>query len=83
MQTHHHRSGRWIAVKGSAFDAWGDEEICFSENQSTYISLGAKHHLENPGKTELELIEVQSGGYPGEDDIVRFKDTYGRVTIET
>ena len=57
-------------------------EILLTENQSTYIPLGVKHRLENPGKTELELIEVQSGGYLGEDDIVRFEDTYGRAAVK-
>jgi len=79
LQMHHHRAEHWIVVKGTALVTRGDEEILLTENQSTYISLGIKHRLENPGKTELEIIEVQSGGYLGEDDIVRFDDIYGRV----
>lgn len=79
LQMHHHRAEHWIVVKGTALITRGDEEILLTENQSTYIPLGVKHRLENPGKTELELIEVQSGGYLGEDDIVRFEDTYGRI----
>ena len=78
LQMHHHRAEHWIVVKGTALVTRGDEEILISENQSTYIPLGVKHRLENPGKTDLELIEVQSGSYLGEDDIVRFEDTYGR-----
>ncbi len=78
LQLHHHRAEHWIVVKGTALVTRGEEEILISENQSTYIPLGVKHRLENPGKTELELIEVQSGCYLGEDDIVRFEDTYGR-----
>ena len=78
LQMHHHRAEHWIVVKGTALVTKGDEETLLTENQSTYIPLGIKHRLENPGKTDLELIEVQSGGYLGEDDIVRFKDTYGR-----
>jgi mannose-1-phosphate guanylyltransferase/mannose-6-phosphate isomerase len=82
LQMHHHRAEHWIVVKGTALITRGDEEILLTENQSTYIPLGVKHRLENPGKTELELIEVQSGGYLGEDDIVRFEDTYGRIPAE-
>ncbi|NBX56227.1 MAG: mannose-1-phosphate guanylyltransferase/mannose-6-phosphate isomerase, partial [Betaproteobacteria bacterium] len=78
LQMHHHRAEHWIVVKGTALVTRGGEEILLSENQSTYIPLGVKHRLENPGKTDLELIEVQSGSYLGEDDIVRFEDTYGR-----
>ncbi len=78
MQMHHHRAEHWIVVKGTALVTKGEEEILLSENHSTYIPLGVKHRLENPGKTDLELIEVQSGSYLGEDDIVRFEDTYGR-----
>ena len=83
LQMHHHRAEHWIVVKGTALVTRGDEEILLTENQSTYIPLGVKHRLENPGKTELELIEVQSGGYLGEDDIVRFEDTYGRAPLKT
>lgn len=78
LQMHHHRAEHWIVVKGTALVTRGHEEILLTENQSTYIPLGVKHRLENPGKTDLEVIEVQSGGYLGEDDIVRFEDTYGR-----
>ena len=66
-------------VQGTARVTCGDEEFLLSENQSTYIPLGIKHRLENPGSLELELIEVQSGSYLGEDDIVRFDDVYGRA----
>ena len=79
LQMHHHRAEHWIVVKGTALITRGDEEVVLTENQSTFIPLGVKHRLENPGKIELELIEVQSGSYLGEDDIVRFEDTYGRV----
>jgi mannose-1-phosphate guanylyltransferase/mannose-6-phosphate isomerase len=79
LQMHHHRAEHWIVVKGTALVTKGEEEILLTENQSTYIPLGVKHRLENPGKTDLELIEVQSGSYLGEDDIVRFEDTYGRA----
>jgi mannose-1-phosphate guanylyltransferase/mannose-6-phosphate isomerase len=79
LQMHHHRAEHWIVVKGTALVTRGEEEVLLSENQSTYIPLGVKHRLENPGKTDLELIEVQSGSYLGEDDIVRFEDTYGRL----
>ena len=78
LQMHHHRAEHWIVVKGTALVTRGEEELLLTENQSTYIPLGVKHRLENPGKTDLELIEVQSGSYLGEDDIVRFEDTYGR-----
>ena len=81
LQMHHHRAEHWIVVKGTALVTVGDKEILLTENQSTYIPLGVKHRLENPGKTALELIEVQSGSYLGEDDIVRFEDTYGRVAV--
>ncbi|MFJ1269616.1 mannose-1-phosphate guanylyltransferase/mannose-6-phosphate isomerase [Legionella lytica] len=79
-QMHYHRAEHWIVVKGTARVFNGDKEILLTENQSTYIPIGATHRLENPGKFPLELIEVQSGGYLGEDDIVRFEDVYGRVT---
>lgn len=78
LQMHHHRAEHWIVVTGTARVTRGDEVILVSENQSTYIPLGTKHQLENPGKVPLEMIEVQSGAYLGEDDIVRFQDTYGR-----
>ncbi|WP_286196720.1 mannose-1-phosphate guanylyltransferase/mannose-6-phosphate isomerase [Thalassotalea sp. G20_0] len=79
LQMHHHRAEHWIVVKGTALVTNGDQEILLTENQSTYIPIGVVHRLENPGKFDLELIEVQSGGYLGEDDIVRFEDSYGRA----
>ncbi|MEO4000999.1 mannose-1-phosphate guanylyltransferase/mannose-6-phosphate isomerase [Mesorhizobium sp. CAU 1732] len=78
VQMHHHRAEHWIVVRGTAKVYKGDEVILLTENQSTYIPLGEIHALENPGKIPLELIEVQSGSYLGEDDIVRFEDRYGR-----
>jgi mannose-1-phosphate guanylyltransferase/mannose-6-phosphate isomerase len=77
-QMHYHRAEHWIVVKGTAKVTKGDETILLSENQSTYIPLGVTHRLENPGKIPLEIIEVQSGTYLGEDDIFRFDDQYGR-----
>ena len=79
LQMHHHRAEHWIIVKGTAEVTRGDEVILLSENQSTYIPLGIRHRLRNPGKLPLELIEVQSGSYLAEDDIVRFEDSYGRT----
>ncbi|ABS09024.1 mannose-1-phosphate guanylyltransferase/mannose-6-phosphate isomerase [Shewanella baltica] len=79
VQMHHHRAEHWIVVSGTAKVTNGDKEILLTENQSTYIPVGVIHALENPGKVDLELIEVQSGSYLGEDDIVRFEDRYGRV----
>jgi len=78
LQMHHHRAEHWIVVKGVAEITNGDQIITLTENQSTYIPQGQTHRLSNPGKTPLEIIEVQSGSYLGEDDIVRFEDTYGR-----
>ena len=78
LQMHHHRAEHWIVVKGVAEITNGDQVIILSENQSTYIPQGQTHRLANPGTTPLEIIEVQSGSYLGEDDIVRFEDTYGR-----
>ncbi len=78
LQMHHHRAEHWIVVSGSARVTCDDKVFLLAENQSTYIPLGSKHRLENPGKVPLELIEVQSGSYLGEDDIVRFEDVYGR-----
>lgn len=78
LQMHHHRSEHWVIVKGTARVTRGDEVFILSENQSTYIPIGEKHRLENIGKIPLEIIEVQSGSYLGEDDIVRFDDQYGR-----
>jgi mannose-1-phosphate guanylyltransferase/mannose-6-phosphate isomerase len=79
LQMHHHRAEHWIVVSGTAEVTNGDQVIMLTENQSTYIPLGQVHRLRNPGKVPLEIIEVQSGSYLGEDDIVRFEDTYGRV----
>lgn len=78
LQMHHHRAEHWIVVCGTARVTRGDEVFLISENQSTYIPIGTTHRLENPGRVPLEMIEVQSGSYLGEDDIVRFEDTYGR-----
>jgi mannose-1-phosphate guanylyltransferase/mannose-6-phosphate isomerase len=78
LQMHHHRAEHWIVVRGTARVTKGDEVFLLSENQSTYIPLGVTHRLENPGQVSLEMIEVQSGSYLGEDDIVRFEDLYGR-----
>lgn len=79
LQMHHHRAEHWVVVKGTARVTRGDEVLTVAENESTYIPLGVSHRLENPGKIPLELIEVQSGSYLGEDDIVRFEDNYGRA----
>lgn len=78
LQMHHHRAEHWVVVTGTARVTNGDKEYLLSENQSTYIPIGEVHCLENPGKIPLELIEIQSGGYLGEDDIVRLQDRYGR-----
>jgi mannose-1-phosphate guanylyltransferase/mannose-6-phosphate isomerase len=78
LQLHHHRAEHWVVVHGTARVTRDEEEFVLSENQSTYIPLGVKHRLENIGKIPLELIEVQTGSYLGEDDIVRFDDIYGR-----
>jgi mannose-1-phosphate guanylyltransferase len=78
VQMHHHRSEHWIVVSGTAKVTHGDKVFLLTENQSTYIPLGQLHALENPGILPLELIEVQTGAYLGEDDIVRFEDKYGR-----
>ena len=78
LQMHHHRAEHWIVVKGTAEITNGEKVLLLTENQSTYIPQGQKHRLANPGTTPLEIIEVQSGSYLGEDDIVRFEDTYGR-----
>jgi len=79
LQMHHHRAEHWVVVKGTARVTNGDKVFLLAEDQSTYIPLGHTHRLENPGKVPLELIEVQSGSYLGEDDIVRFDDVYGRT----
>jgi mannose-1-phosphate guanylyltransferase/mannose-6-phosphate isomerase len=78
LQLHHHRAEHWIVVSGTARITRNDEVFLLEENESTYIPLGAKHRIENPGKIPLHIIEVQSGSYLGEDDIVRFEDRYGR-----
>jgi mannose-1-phosphate guanylyltransferase / mannose-6-phosphate isomerase len=78
LQMHHHRAEHWVVVSGTAIVSCDGIDEVLTENQSTYIPIGVKHRLENPGKLPLHLIEVQSGGYLGEDDIVRFEDTYGR-----
>jgi mannose-1-phosphate guanylyltransferase / mannose-6-phosphate isomerase len=79
LQKHHHRAEHWIVVSGTAEVTCGERKLLLTENQSTYIPLGEVHRLANPGKVPLEIIEVQSGSYLGEDDIVRFEDTYGRT----
>jgi mannose-1-phosphate guanylyltransferase/mannose-6-phosphate isomerase len=78
LQKHHHRAEHWVVVTGTAEITNGDKRILLTENQSTYIPLGEPHRLANPGTIPLEIIEVQSGSYLGEDDIVRFDDHYGR-----
>ncbi|MCB1841392.1 MAG: mannose-1-phosphate guanylyltransferase/mannose-6-phosphate isomerase, partial [Halioglobus sp.] len=78
LQMHHHRAEHWIVVKGTAEVTCGDKVFMLAEDESTYIPLGNKHRLANPGHIPLEIIEVQSGSYLGEDDIVRFEDVYGR-----
>ena len=79
LQMHHHRAEHWVVVKGTAQVTCGDQVFMLHENESTYIPMGEKHRLENPGNIPLEVIEIQSGGYLGEDDIVRFEDVYNRV----
>ena len=79
LQKHHHRAEHWVVVKGTALVTRGDEQILLTENESTFIPLGTVHRLENPGVIPLEIVEIQSGSYLGEDDIVRFGDNYGRV----
>ena len=78
LQMHHHRAEHWVVVQGTAKIVRGNEELVLTEDQSTYIPLGTAHRLENPGKIPLHVIEVQSGSYLGEDDIIRFEDHYGR-----
>jgi mannose-1-phosphate guanylyltransferase/mannose-6-phosphate isomerase len=80
LQLHHHRAEHWVVVRGTALVTRGEEQFLLSENESTYIPLGIRHRLENPGKVPLEIIEIQSGTYLGEDDIVRFNDNYGRCS---
>ena len=77
LQMHHHRAEHWTVVRGTARVVKNDEEFLLHEDQSTYIPMGTRHRLANPGKIPLELIEVQSGSYLGEDDIHRFDDNYG------
>ena len=77
-QMHHHRAEHWVVVSGTALTECDGEEKLLSENQSTYIPVGSVHRLSNPGKLPLRIIEVQSGSYVGEDDIVRLEDVYGR-----
>jgi mannose-1-phosphate guanylyltransferase/mannose-1-phosphate guanylyltransferase/mannose-6-phosphate isomerase len=79
VQKHHHRAEHWVVVKGTALITKGDEKLLITENESTYIPLGIVHCLENPGVIPLEIVEVQTGSYLGEDDIVRFDDQYGRL----
>ena len=78
VQMHNHRAEHWIVVNGTASVTRGEDVFLVSENESTYIPIGTVHALENPGTIPLEMIEVQSGSYLGEDDIVRFEDRYGR-----
>ena len=78
LQMHHHRAEHWIVVQGTARITCNDKTFLLSENESTYIPIGARHRIENPGKVPLRIVEVQSGSYLGEDDIVRFEDNYGR-----
>jgi mannose-1-phosphate guanylyltransferase/mannose-6-phosphate isomerase len=78
LQMHHHRAEHWVVVSGTAKITRGEEIFLLEENQSTYIPVGVRHRIENPGRIALHIIEVQSGGYLGEDDIVRFEDQYGR-----
>jgi mannose-1-phosphate guanylyltransferase/mannose-6-phosphate isomerase len=81
LQRHEHRAEHWVVVKGTAEIINDNKALVLSENESTYIPLGAIHRLTNPGETELEIIEVQSGKYLGEDDIIRIDDNYGRTVI--
>ncbi len=83
LQMHHHRAEHWIVVSGTARITCDDKTFLLSENQSTYIPVGSTHRIENPGKVPLHIVEVQSGSYLGEDDIVRFEDNYGRQGTNT
>src|SRR6202167_3822459 len=83
LQMHHHRAEHWIVVQGTARITCNDKTFLLSENESTYIPIGATHRIENPGKMPLHIVEVQSGSYLGEDDIVRFEDNYGRQGTST
>ena len=78
LQLHYHRAEHWVVVRGTARVTRGEEEFLLNENESTYLPVGITHRLENPGKVPLQVIEVQSGSYLGEDDIVRFEDVYKR-----
>jgi mannose-6-phosphate isomerase-like protein (cupin superfamily) len=78
LQKHFHRAEHWVVVRGTAEVTCDGDVITLTENQSTFIPLGSVHRLRNPGKVPLEIVEVQSGSYLGEDDIVRLEDTYGR-----
>jgi mannose-6-phosphate isomerase-like protein (cupin superfamily) len=78
LQKHQQRSEHWVVVKGRAYVTYEDREFILNENESTYISLGKKHRLENKDNESLEIIEIQTGNYLGEDDIIRFNDKYGR-----
>jgi mannose-1-phosphate guanylyltransferase / mannose-6-phosphate isomerase len=78
LQMHHHRAEHWIVVRGTAQVTIGNNVCVLHENESIYVPIGARHRLENPGKIDLELIEVQTGSYLGEDDIVRIEDDYHR-----
>jgi mannose-1-phosphate guanylyltransferase/mannose-6-phosphate isomerase len=78
LQMHHHRAEHWVVVSGTAKVTRGEDQLLVSENESVFIPIGTRHRLENPGKVPLHLIEVQSGSYLGEDDIVRFEDRYKR-----
>jgi len=83
LQIHHHRAEHWVVVSGTARITRGDETYLLEENQSTYIPIGVRHRIENPGRIPLHIIEVQSGSYLGEDDIVRLEDRYGRQGTNT
>ena len=83
LQMHYHRAEHWVVVKGTAKVTRGQEQLMLSENESTYIPIGMQHRLENPGNINLEIIEVQSGAYLGEDDIVRLEDAYGRIKTKS
>jgi mannose-1-phosphate guanylyltransferase / mannose-6-phosphate isomerase len=83
LQMHHHRAEHWIVVQGTARITCGEKTFLLSENESTFIPIGATHRIENPGKVALHIVEVQSGSYLGEDDIVRFEDNYGRQGTNT
>lgn len=78
MQMHHHRTEHWVILSGTGEVTIKDQKFLLTENQSTFIPIGAQHRLENPGKIPLELLEIQSGSYLGDDDIIRIKDQYGR-----